>query len=250
VPAAVSIGVIAALVYAILFNRKSWQGWHDLVCRTYVVEPRGWPLANSFPQTALWHRSVATWLLALGVAVALVPSLARYWKGSVVSSGPPDSALSMADLDKVLAGPAVRAALGSDRTGGLTLMVCAETRISFKGDAPGFYYYETSREDARPGGLTLQLKVMVEDRFDHNRSSSGVKTLQLTASRFGSPRPLADRSAVWYLAASLIDTVAEIDSFQALRVEVESVHDIWIASRTSGVAKEASPAEWRQLLSQ
>ncbi len=250
VPVAVYLGVGAALSFTLLFNWKGRQGFHDLVCRTYVVELSGGPPTQGFPQTARVYRVAAVGLVTLGVVVALALWLARQQIVSRVATNLQDSALSMADLERLMSDPAVRKALEADRPGGQSLTVCAETRISYRPDSPdNGLWTKRSLEAYRPGGLTLKVIITVEDRFDRNRSGGCVRTLRLAVKRFGSPRPGGDAAAIEALAGSVINRVAKIDSYRSLSFEVGAVCDIWIASRDVGVSNEASPAEWRRLVS-
>lgn len=66
-------GVGAAILYTMVFNRRTRQGLHDLVCGTYVVHLTGKPI-ETFPQTAKIHRVVAGALVVFAVVVATVAS--------------------------------------------------------------------------------------------------------------------------------------------------------------------------------
>ncbi|NLF51936.1 MAG: RDD family protein [Leptolinea sp.] len=65
--AAVTAGLIVfglggSILYTMVFNRKAGQGIHDLICRTYVVQPDGYP-ADAFPITPGIHRVIsAVWM--------------------------------------------------------------------------------------------------------------------------------------------------------------------------------------------
>lgn len=62
-------GLVAAILYTMVFNRHARQGLHDMVCGTYVINFKGQPI-TTFPQTARIH-----WITS-GVLVALVAVLA------------------------------------------------------------------------------------------------------------------------------------------------------------------------------
>lgn len=59
-------GVGGALLYTMNFNRRAWQGLHDLVCGTRVVHLGGEPIAV-FPATARVHWVVVGLIMTLAV---------------------------------------------------------------------------------------------------------------------------------------------------------------------------------------
>jgi uncharacterized RDD family membrane protein YckC len=67
-------GVGAAIFYTMVFNRRTRQGLHDLVCGTYVVQLTGKPI-EAFPQTARIHWVISGVLVALAVVIATVTSV-------------------------------------------------------------------------------------------------------------------------------------------------------------------------------
>ncbi len=69
-------GIGAALVYTVIFNRKTRQGFHDLICKTYVVKLSGSPI-SAFPKTARIHWIISGILIALPLVLISLGAFVR-----------------------------------------------------------------------------------------------------------------------------------------------------------------------------
>src|SRR5690606_33600760 len=63
------LGLSIALLYTLLFNKASRQGWHDLLCGSYVVHLEGQRVA-SYPPTSARHSRLAMLLIGLATGLA------------------------------------------------------------------------------------------------------------------------------------------------------------------------------------
>ncbi len=86
-------GLVAAILYTMVFNRQARQGLHDMVCGTYVINFKGQPI-TTFPQTARIH-----WINS-GVLVALIAVLAAV--GIIMIQVPGTRFEQMVRLQKML----------------------------------------------------------------------------------------------------------------------------------------------------
>jgi uncharacterized RDD family membrane protein YckC len=74
IQAIIVFGVGGALVYTMIFNRGTRQGFHDLVCRTYVVRLSGEPVV-AFPQVSRIHWIISTALICLSLVLVVVGNI-------------------------------------------------------------------------------------------------------------------------------------------------------------------------------
>lgn len=67
-------GAGGAILYTMVFNRRTRQGLHDLLCETYVVHLPGTPI-ESFPRTAPVHVAISGTIIGLVMLVTTAFSL-------------------------------------------------------------------------------------------------------------------------------------------------------------------------------
>lgn len=75
IQAVIVFGIGSALIYTMVFNRGTRQGFHDLICRTYVVRLSGEPIA-AFPKTSRIHWIISTTLICLSLVLVIVGNIA------------------------------------------------------------------------------------------------------------------------------------------------------------------------------
>ncbi len=80
----VAFGIGSALIYTMVFNRGTRQGFHDLICRTYVVRLSGEPVV-AFPKTARIHWIMSIVLICLSLVLVIAGNIvgANLRSGSV-----------------------------------------------------------------------------------------------------------------------------------------------------------------------
>ena len=70
----VVFGIGSTLIYTMVFNRGTRQGFHDLICRTYVVRLSGEPIV-AFPKTSRIHWIISTALICLSLVFVIAGNI-------------------------------------------------------------------------------------------------------------------------------------------------------------------------------